>query len=150
MQVESGGDEDIDLNVFDPRGKVVMRELRSSGNIDHGEDHDDEQHEGSAVKVTEGGHYKICISNRFSTVTSKRVYMDVGPVVSVKYNTQPESLPAQDVESMGVSALFFLFSSSFLSPPPPPCSYSLLGLFSSGFAISSYLDPPLPNALQLS
>ena len=100
--MESGGDADIDLVVYDSKGNVVLQELRSHGNMEHEDQHNDERHEGSAIKVSEKGDYRICFSNRFSTVTSKRLYLDVGPVLNLRYKTRPDDMSARDTESMMV------------------------------------------------
>lgn len=60
FQVSRGGHLDIDLNVFDPSNRVVHHIERSS--------------EGKfTIPATSAGIYKICFSNKMSTLTPKIV-----------------------------------------------------------------------------
>ena len=100
---------EIDMEVADPTGKIILEELGSRGNMygEHDDSHSDDVHDGANVKVTEEGDYEVCFVNSRSQSAkySKRVYLDIGPVLTVKYKTADQAdLPEEKVVSMAVSA----------------------------------------------
>ncbi|XP_028408547.1 transmembrane emp24 domain-containing protein 5-like [Dendronephthya gigantea] len=64
-QVIEGGDLDINFEVFDPNGKRLLYEEKTS----------DDSHE---LVITTPGIYSFCLDNSFSSITSKLVYLDLG------------------------------------------------------------------------
>lgn len=62
FQVVSGGALDLDWYMFNPQGQQIDAVLRQQ----------DHMYEGIAIV---GGDYRICLNNRFSTVTDKEVFI---------------------------------------------------------------------------
>ncbi|XP_065184943.1 uncharacterized protein LOC135815556 [Sycon ciliatum] len=95
---------DVDLEVTDPAGNVVLQELHSRGNAqgDHDKRHDNSNHDGSMVMVKKTGDYKVCFNNRQSNsaMYRKQLYLDIGPVLHVKYTTLPDNLDQEIVEKI--------------------------------------------------
>uniref|UniRef100_A0A0K0G4V5 LD30746p (inferred by orthology to a D. melanogaster protein) n=1 Tax=Strongyloides venezuelensis TaxID=75913 RepID=A0A0K0G4V5_STRVS len=67
-QVVSGGDLDVNVNIFGPHGEQIVSEVKKT----------DGTHKIDVLAANRGyGDYSICIDNSFSYQTSKLVYIEV-------------------------------------------------------------------------